>query len=65
MLFEKAGQAVVATVTGDVWEGKQGFASYRQAVAAIVIAATRADTLSGWNPIVWSENGARNSPMVY
>ena len=43
ILFEKDGLAVVATIRDDVWEGEQGFASYRQAVSAILTEATRAD----------------------
>jgi hypothetical protein len=63
MLFENAGQFVVATVTGDVWKGEQGFASCEQAVVAIVIGATRAETLPSWIPIVGSGNEVRNNPM--
>jgi hypothetical protein len=43
ILFEKGGQAVVATIRDDVWENEQGVASYRQAVSAILAATTRVD----------------------
>jgi hypothetical protein len=42
-LFEKGGQAVVATIRDDVWESEQGFASYRQAVSTILAEAMRVD----------------------
>ena len=53
ILFEKGGQAVVAIIRDDVWESEQGFASYQQAISAILIEATTVDaTPHGLGPFL-------------
>jgi hypothetical protein len=44
VLYEKRGVACVATVSGDDWDGVQGFAGLQEAVAAIIAAASAVNT---------------------
>jgi len=36
LLYEKEGLACVATITGDDWVGDQGFATFQEAISAII-----------------------------
>jgi hypothetical protein len=38
VLYEKRGVTCVATVTGDNWDGNQGFACFQEAAVAIITA---------------------------